>query len=205
MTLVTFTTAKLSTEPYVYNHFNKYYYHLLMYCLLFGSWQWGHTQVSMGSAPVTLTLPPIALMDIEPDEGSTIFYLDFVTMAGEPVTNHRSVNNEKWINYTAAVDRENVDGYQIQVQLANGTLPPGVSVTVEAGPPIQGWGELGHSAGPVVLSEAGQILIQNIGGSFTGNGVDCGHQLFYELVIHNPDLSQHGNCFSVDVYYTITD
>ncbi|MFZ4931958.1 hypothetical protein [Chryseobacterium sp. Mn2064] len=154
------------------------------------------------SLPVTMTLPVVTLMDIEPS-GSISLNFIAPTEAGNSLTIPIS-NTSKWINYTSAIA---TGGLSRRITAAtNNTSIPGVSIRLQAGAATgAGGGTLGTSSGLVTLSPTPVTIISGIGGAFTGNGTSNGHQLTISLVISNYALLTAQTNNSISIVYTITE
>lgn len=151
--------------------------------------------------PINFTLPEIALVDVEPEMQAITLSLINVNEAGAPI--NAVTDNSKWVNYTSAVPQ--FTNRSITAQLSGGTLPNGVVLTLTAANPSgSGSGTLGASAGTVTLSNTPVVIINGIGGAYTGNGVNNGHQLTYTLKITDLQNLTIGTT-SLSVIFTLTD
>lgn len=152
------------------------------------------------SKNVNLTIPEIALLDIEPNNNPIAFVFQPPTEAGNPIT--VSPDNSKWINYSATIPTGGSAKF-ITVEL-DGTIL-GMDIKLVAGNAVGGSGTLGTPTGNLTLSTTPTVLIQGIGGSSTGNGSGKGHQLTFTLEPYGAgDLQANAN-HSVEVTYTISD
>jgi hypothetical protein len=153
------------------------------------------------SVNISVTVPSIALMDIAPN--NTAFNLNIVapTEAGNIATINPT-NSTKWINFSSAV----VSGLtrKITAQLS-GALPVGLNLKlVISNYAGIGGGTLGTSSGTLFLSGTAQIVINNIGGAFTGDGSNNGYNLNYSLEIADYTLLRsQSKTFSI--IYTMSD
>ncbi|HOZ85005.1 MAG TPA: hypothetical protein PK191_05910 [Niabella sp.] len=147
---------------------------------------------------VSITLPTVALLDIHPS-GSINLKFSAPTEAGNPLVNPS--NNTKWLNYTSAVTAGT--SRTVTAQL-NQTIP-GVAIRVQAAAASgSGGGIRGVSAGLVTIGTSPSIILSGIGGAFTGNDVNNGHQLTISLAPGNyANLSAQTN--SVVITYTLSD
>lgn len=163
----------------------------------------GHiSSQTTGSKSVSLTLPVVTLMDIEP-AGSISLNFTAPTEAGRAIINP-TANTTKWINYTSAITS---GGASRKITAKLDTPIPGVNIMVQAGPASgAGGGTLGTSSGLVTLSAtAATTIISGIGGAFTGNGTNNGHQLSITISPSNyTNLSASTNNVVV-ITYTITE
>lgn len=168
-------------------------------CMLgIGTTLWAQTS---GSRNVNLNLQEIALLDIEPNTSTLNFSFTAPSEAGNTLTTP-SANTTKWLNYTSAVRVGNTRNVTAHI---DATLP-GVAIKIQAGAVAAGGGgALGVSAGQVTLSTTPVNIITGIGGAYTGNGTNRGHQLTISLEVSDfSELSQTTNEV-ITITYTITD
>lgn len=154
-----------------------------------------------GSSAVSVTLPVVTLMDIEPT-GNIILNFVAPTEAGLAIINP-AVNTTKWINYSSAIAPA---GPTRRITASINPVIPGVSIRVQAAAASgSGGGTLGTSSGLVTLTATAATIIGGIGGAFTGNGTNNGHQLTISLVTNTyANLSARTNT-PVVITYTITE
>ncbi len=153
------------------------------------------------SADVSISLPSVALLDVEPDNSG--FNLSFTapTEAGNPLTT-TTTNNTKWLNFTSAVTMGATR--RISAQLS-GILPSGINLKlVTSNYAGAGAGTLGNAVSALYLSSTQQTVVNNIGGAFTGNGVGNGYNLTYLLEIANYSLLKNQTS-TVSILYTLID
>ncbi len=152
-----------------------------------------------------LTIPEIALLDIEPDNTALNLSFSIPSEAGMPIVSSGGSTNSKWINYTNSLSPL-VASRSIEVQINNGTVPDGVELLMDVSA-YSGGGEgaFGISAGSVTLSTAPQTCIDNIGGSYTGNGSNNGHQITYTLGITDYDVLDADQSTSLEILFTLID
>ena len=156
---------------------------------------------SQTSINVAITVPNFALLDIAPD--NTAFNLNLVapTEAGYILTINPA-NSTKWINFTSAVGVGITRKITAQV---SGTLPVGLNlkliVSNYAG---TGAGVLGTSLGTLILNGTAQIVVNNIGGAFTGNGINNGYNLNYSLEVVDYSLLR-SQTTAFFIIYTLSD
>jgi hypothetical protein len=143
-------------------------------------------------------------MDIEPNATDINLTISAPAEAGSSMT--LPTNNTKWVNYTCALS-PSATNKTIRAQITSGTLPPGVSLKLQAGAYSggAGGGTTGTSAGLKTLSTSAQAIITGIGRSFTGNGSGKGHQLTYSLVVANQALLDFNSNGTVTITFTISD
>ncbi|HFA52185.1 MAG TPA: hypothetical protein ENJ95_24470 [Bacteroidetes bacterium] len=163
-------------------------------------------QVATDDHDCTLTIPEIALLDIEPNISTFTLSLDAPTEAGEPVTTSASSsNNSKWLNYSSAI-AFGAAARSVSVQVTNGMVPGGLNLMISASPNSgSGAGSLGIPVGPVNVSNAAASLITGIGGAYTGDGSGNGHRLTYSLQITDHGQLDFDESVLLEITFTITD
>ncbi len=159
-----------------------------------------------GSSNCSLTIPAIALLDIEPAGVPITLSMTPPTEAGNPLTiGAGGTNNSKWINYTSAL-AAGAATRSINVRVTSGSVPTGVSLKVQASTYSgTGAGVLGVPAGQVTVDNVARTVISGIGGCYTGDGVNRGHRLTYSISISNYSLLKFNQSSSLQITYTITD
>lgn len=159
------------------------------------------TAYGQSTVLVNLNMPSISKMDVEPDKNGFNLALTPPGEAGEGITN-QSTNATKWINFTSAVDFNT--SRKISAQISGATidgLDLKMAVSTYSG---GGDGELGTSLSSIILSTTPQTIINNIGGAYTGNGVNNGYNLTYSLDV--TDFSKLRNASkSFSIVFTMTD
>jgi len=152
----------------------------------------------------SITIPSIALLDIEPS--SSTISLSFIppAEAGLAMDVSGGADNSKWLNYSSAnsvsVSRA------ISVQISSGTLGSGLNLTLIASSYTgSGSGTFATSAGSKVLSSTPQVLLTGLSSCFTGNGSGNGHLLTYTLGIANYGNIRFANNSSLVITYTMVD
>lgn len=150
---------------------------------------------------VTMTLPVVTLMDIEPT-GSFALNFTAPTEAGNAIGNP-TPNTSKWINYTSAIAP---GGLTRRITASVNKVIAGVNIRVQAAAATgAGGGTLGTSAGIVTLSTTATTIISGIGGAYTGNGSNNGHLLTVSLTTNTyANLIAQTNT-AVVITYTITE
>lgn len=184
-----------------YSTYRKQSWPLIM-LLLFWCFLANICNAQVGSEQVSLNMPAIALMDIEPDNSTITLTMKTPTEAGqfEFKTNE---SNAKWINYSSATESNKRRG--IYVQLTSGSVPMGTTLAISASNSSGGAGQLGFATGTINLSNAPQLLINNIGGAYTGNGANNGHAISYKLEIIDVSKLDIDDSQTVTVSFTILD
>ena len=150
---------------------------------------------------VTMTLPIVTLMDIEPTGN---FTLNFTapTEAGNALGNP-TPNTSKWVNYTSAIAP---GGLTRKITASVNKIIDGVNIRLQAAAASgAGGGTLGTSSGLVTLTTTPVTIISGIGGAFTGNGANNGHNLTISLTTNTyANLLAQANT-AVVIVYTITE
>ena len=153
------------------------------------------------STTVTLTLPKVTLMDIEPT-GNIILNFTAPTEAGNAL-GVPTPNTSKWVNYTSAIASA---GPTRRITASINKLIPGVNIRLQAAAASgAGGGTLGTSSGQVILTTTPVTIISGIGGAYTGNGPNNGHALTFSLATNTySNLEAQANT-AIIVTYTITE
>jgi hypothetical protein len=154
-----------------------------------------------GNRTVTLTLPVVTLMDVEPAGAISLNYTA-PTEAGNAIT-VPAANTTKWINYTSAIT---ASGAARRITASISQIIPGTDIRIQAAAASgSGGGTLGTPSAQVVLTTAAQTIISGIGGAFTGNGANNGHRLAITLTNNTyADLTARTNT-PIVITYTITE
>lgn len=154
-----------------------------------------------GNRTVTLMLPVVTLMDVEPAGTISLNYAA-PSEAGNALT-APPANTTKWINYTSAILP---GGATRRITASVNQLIPGTDIRIQAAAASgSGGGALGIPSGPVVLTTAAQTLISGIGGAFTGNGANNGHRLTISIAVSTYAGFTARTNTPVVIVYTITE
>lgn len=151
-----------------------------MCLLLFSIGMKAQEGIDSDSHIISISIPEVAILDIE-SESSKDIALEFVapTEAGMGVTG--SSNNSLWLNYSSIKSKENTSR-TVSVRLDE-TIP-GADIWLDVQPHAgNGGGSIGEPSGKIVLTTSDQFIINNIGSCYTGNGMNNGHNLVYELQV----------------------
>jgi len=154
-----------------------------------------------GSRNITINLSEVALLDIEPNVNTISFNFTAPTEAGLPILTP-AANTTKWLNYTSA--KANATANRNVTAQINQTCP-GITIKLQAGPATGGGGTLGISTGQKSLTTTAQTIINGIGGAFTGNGANNGHQLTISTEITNYTQLVQTNNQTITITYTISN
>jgi len=162
-------------------------------------------QIVLGQSGATvdvgLTLNSVSLLSVKPSNSTIDFQFSVPSLSGTGLTNTLT-NNTKWLNFTSGV-AQNISR-KVTAQIANGSIPSGLTLSLQAGTAVNSFGTFGTSSGLVVLSNTPVTIINSIGGAYTGVGVSNGYNLQFSLSINNySQLRQGTNSFSI--IYTLSD
>ncbi|WP_435356572.1 hypothetical protein [Emticicia sp. SJ17W-69] len=152
-----------------------------------------------GTVNVSLSLPSVALLDIEP---AGIINLNFTapTEAGS-VLGSIATNNTKWINISSAVSSGLTRNVTVQI---SGTQPNGVRLKLQTANASTGAGTRGTASSPIFLTSSPQTIVSGIGGSYTNTGSGNGYNLTYSLDIQTYSLLRSGS-YTFSVLFTLVD
>ncbi|MCY1663637.1 MULTISPECIES: hypothetical protein [Chryseobacterium] len=166
---------------------------LMISCQLFSQ--------TTGSRNVAVALPVVTLMDIEPSGTISLNYTA-PTEAGNAIT-APIANTSKWINYTSAIAPS---GLSRRITASVNQTIPGIDIKIQAATASgSGGGTLGIPSAQITLTTVAQTVISGIGGAFTGNGSNNGHQLTVTLVTNNYSSLNARSNTPVIITYTITE
>ncbi|HAO07414.1 MAG TPA: hypothetical protein DCQ50_10560 [Chryseobacterium sp.] len=166
---------------------------LMISCYLFSQ--------TTGSRNIAVTLPVVTLMDIEPSGAINLNYTA-PTEAGNAIT-APVANTSKWINYTSAIAPS---GLSRRITASINQTIPGIDIKIQAATASgSGGGTLGVPSAQITLTTAAQTIISGIGGAFTGNVSNNGHQLTITLITNNYSSLDSRSNTPVIITYTITE
>jgi len=168
---------------------------LMMYLPLNG-------QTYTGQTPVSISIPEVAVVDIEPDNSPISFSMTSPTSGGSSLL-LATQNKSKWINYSCALSSFSTNR-NIYIASTNG-VPDGLSLKLTIGNAVGGRGKLGNSMGTISLSTTPQLIIADIGRGYTGNGTNAGHQLTYKLSISDYAKLAASESTSIQIMLTISE
>lgn len=161
---------------------------------------------------VDINITAVALLDLEvPATGSTTFSLagKLPTEAGLPMTfeDATAKNATIWMNYSSILGTGTAR--TVKVTITDGFVPAGLKLTVFAADYSgSGEGTMGTSSGIITLDDTDQEIIGGIGSAYTGNGIENGHLLIYQLGY--ADTANYAgldadNSDSLTITYTLSD
>lgn len=153
---------------------------------------------------VSLNLKEIAMLNLEPRNSSVILNLDTPNNPGEKAR-VTSINNKKWINFSSAI-AENSPPRNLSIKIDDGSVPTGIYLKLKISNYIgSGKGKLGVPKNEITLNRSSQVIISDIGGAFTGSGINNGYQLTYYLEIYDYKLLDINNSETLSIILTLTD
>ncbi len=154
---------------------------------------------------VSLVIPEIAQLTIEPNNGPVTFEVSVTPIAGagEFITD---TDESRYLNYSCALSSTS-SSRVLYAELSSGSLPSGLILQVELGPPIgTAEGQLANPVGPVELSTSPSIVGDGIRGCKTGSGPGTGHNLLYEIIVDEEnDIGMTSGVNPLVVTYTLAD
>ncbi len=160
---------------------------------------------------VTITIPEVALLDLEVATGSKNITLAATapTEAGNAISFAGATNSTLWMNYSS-IKRAVVDPSRKVTVAYTGTVPAGTVLKVVAASDAGGGaGTVGTPAAVLNLSTTSQDFITGIGSAYTGTGASKGHNLTYTLDLAaaagSYALLDAANSGTVTVTYTLSD
>lgn len=158
---------------------------------------------------ISFSVPATSILDIEgPGGNNSIFFSpDAITEAGIAFDFNLS-NSSLWLNYTNIKPSEEGTRH-ITIRMTN-DLPVGMTLNVSADLDAgNGNGTKGipNLSGITLVNGATSTIITGIGSAYTGDGVNSGHQLTYNLIFNDNEfqtLTADLNT-TVTITYTIAD
>lgn len=166
---------------------------------------------SSATQQVVITVPEVALVDLESTSGSTIqVNPDTPNEAGMAADFSKATNSSIWINYSSIVNSKFDPARNITAQITSGFVPAGIVLSLVASKDAgRGEGNMGTPTAKINLNGSAQNIITGVGSAYTGNGAQKGHKLTYSLEMD----SQKGSYAKLDadqsntltITYTLTD
>ena len=162
--------------------------------------QWVAFCQTTASTNVGVSLPSVALLDIENSSGINLSFLA-PTGAGSSLINNSS-NNSAWLNFTSAMGVGASKNVSVHITPGSGS---GYEIVLQPQAYLGGGaGQIGNRNPLINLSNMPQRVIDNIGGAYTGNSLGNGYNLRYSLAITNyGNLRKENTTFIIT--YTLTD
>jgi hypothetical protein len=159
-----------------------------------------------GQMPVYISLPVVAMVDIEPGFDNRIHFtlVPHAESGNQPgIAEH--ANETLWINYSSALPAGQ-NSRSITAEISQGFVPSGFRIYLEAAAYTgNGDGQHGSPAGRIELSDQPISVITGIGNGFTGNGAGKGHSLAFSLEISDYSMLSASEESNFVVLYTLTD
>jgi len=153
---------------------------------------------------ICVTIPEIAILDIEPNNTPINLSLNIPTESGEGMSIAKE-DATKWLNYTSAIAPSGASR-SIAAQISGNNFPAGLQLYLEASNYTgSGGGTLGKSTGKMALDTSPKTIINDIGRSYTGNGHNNGHQLIYSLAITDYEQLSGTTSEEMTIIFTITE
>jgi hypothetical protein len=163
------------------------------------------------SHQVTVTIPDVALLDLESSALNRDFTLAFgaPTEAGLKIVNPLP-NGSVWLNYSSIVTGASGAHPKRKVTVQSNVNPPAgiafsATASIDAG---AGGGTVGSTLGNVSIDNTVQDIIENIYSCYTGTGVNKGHQLTYNANVPTGSLAYaqlKAGTTVMSITYTLTD
>lgn len=159
------------------------------------------------SHTITVSIQPVAILDIETTATKNFTLSPAIpTEAGNPLDDS-ATNNTLWLNYSFIPSGQG-ETASITVQTDGVISGMDINVVAAVAAAANGDGQKGSPTGLLTLSTVAQVIIDNIGASYTGDGNASGHQLTYTLDIDGTadyaDLYAQTNTV-ITVTYTIAE
>ncbi len=176
----------------------------LLIALLVVSISIGYSQDSNSdNHSVTIVIPQISLLDIEPEGANDItITMTVPAEAGEPLASETDDN--LWLNVTSIVASGNTRDISVKIDAPITGLDLKVVSAAYSG---SGFGSWGIPQTEIILTAIDQTLVSGIKSGYTANGANNGYNLTYTA---EPDASANfGDIVStvgsdITVTYTLT-
>lgn len=161
---------------------------------------------------VTITIPEVALLDLEAASTAITLAGTAPTEAGDPMTfGAAATNSTIWMNYSSIVKGALLRN--VSVAITNGTVPTGLKLTVLASEAAtNGAGTKGTALATAhTLTSTSTSIVSGIGSTYTGNGASKGRNLTYQLGYATNAATDYANLKFVDtaapltITYTLSD
>lgn len=155
---------------------------------------------------VSFTIPPIALLDIEPSINNTIYFAVVPSSeSGASPTVENTSNQVLWLNYSSATEIGR-GSRTVVAQISGGDLPDGITLSVSASEYRgNGAGQLGQSADKVKLSSQPRAILSSVGNCYTGDGEGNGHALTFSIEVEDYSQISSNDETAFTILYTIRD
>ena len=129
-----------------------------------------------------ITIPEVALIDLEATNGTTVSLNPTAPTDAGLALSFPVTNASIWLNYSSIIGSSTEASRNVTAQITSGTVPAGTSLKIAVATDSgNGDGLMGTPSAPIPLTNVAQNIITGIGSSYTGNGVNKGHNLQYTL------------------------
>lgn len=154
---------------------------------------------------VSLALPEVSLVSIKPDNSTIVISMENANVAGEKIVCTSKSENHLWLNYTCSLAPES-PSKNLTAQIISGSVPNGLELQLTVSDYTgNGKGRFGTPIPKIKLQNYPQNIISNIGGSYTNQGINNGHELEYTLEISNYKLLDSEKSNTLTILYTLND
>ena len=170
----------------------------LFYTFIFG-------QTEVYSSAISIDIPFVAKLGLKSEEKTQVIK----KIANNSVVHQlklslNSLTDNLWINYSATIkDSKETTGKKILVRLEK-SLPSEMTLKLKVDKDLgKGGGNVGKPVDvPIILSTSPQVIISNIGTSFTGASYNHGHQINY---ITDRSLDAHLKEKYINIIFTLLE
>lgn len=169
------------------------------------------TDNATASHEVSIKIPEVAILDVEPANNSFSLAPTEPEEAGLALDFSKALNSDLWLNYSSIVGSTDDKSRTIDVKIGEGAVPDGLLLKVTASRDNgTGDGKMG-TANPlaITLSSTAQEIITDIGSCYTGSPEKNGHQLNYALELNEAAGSYEKIDFNqsttIKIVYTISE
>ena len=161
--------------------------------------------VNFQEIEISVTLPEISLINIKPDNATIILSAIKHDIAGEKIDFISNDNNSLWLNYTTSIAHER-PFKNISAQIVSGKVPDGLALKLKISDYFgSGKGQFGIPISTIYLEIFPKIIMTDIGGCYTREGINNGHKLQYVLEVTDYKLLNSENSGTLTILYTLND
>lgn len=159
-----------------------------------------------------IRIPKVAMIDIESTTGSSNINIAMnrTYEAGQGSLGWWE-DDTLWMNYSSIIG-SNEPSREISASISSGEVPSGTKLLLHANNyssiSNEGSGDFGTKTTRIILNNTPQAILTNVGSSYTGDGVENGHQLIYRISKIGKESTQDiraGNYAPITITYTMTD
>jgi len=159
---------------------------------------------------VTIKIPEVALINVQSTNSTINLNGSTVVEAGKEVV-FNDVDSSTWINYSSIVGSASEPLRHVTIEISEGNIPEGLNLLVKVEKDNgSGDGNLGNpNSSSQIITNSPLKIIEEIGSSYTGVGVNKGHNVLYSL-----ELSNNKDAYSkldfdqsqtIAIVYTLSD